>query len=110
MGTKKEEEARQKQEETIRKTYMPKRNQGELFAIVLQLMGGDRIKALCEDGKERSCRIPGKLRKRVWLRQGDLIVVRLWDFDPTQADVVWRYLGFQLEYLKRKGVVKNLPI
>jgi translation initiation factor 1A len=107
---KKEEDQKQKQEAEIRKIYLPRRNRGEMFAVVMQLMGADRVKAYCEDGKERSCRITGKMRKRVWLRSGDIIVIRLWDFDPSTADVIWRYLGFQTEYLRRKGLLGWLPV
>jgi translation initiation factor 1A len=92
------------------KLRLPKEKEGEMFALALQRMGGDQIKALCADGQERSCRIPGKMRKRVWIREGDVIIIKLWDFQPSKADVVWRYLGFQVERLKRMGVVKNLPI
>ena len=89
---------------------LPREKDGEMFALATQRMGGDQIKALCADGQERSVRIPGKMRKRVWVREGDVIIIKLWDFQPSKADVVWRYLGFQVERLKRMGLLKNLPL
>jgi translation initiation factor 1A len=88
----------------------PKEKDNEQFAIVLQLMGGDQIKAKCADGLERNCRIPGKMKKKVWLREGDLIIIKIWDFQPIKADVVWRFLGNQTEWLRRKGYLKNLAV
>ncbi len=98
------------EEELISRIRMPKRKELEMFAIAIQLVGGDKIKALCEDKKERICRIPGKMRKRVWIREGDLIIVKLWDFQPEKADVVWRYIKVQTNHLKKKGVLDKLPI
>ncbi|MBM3282285.1 MAG: translation initiation factor eIF-1A [Candidatus Diapherotrites archaeon] len=96
--------------ETSYKLRQPYRDHGEMFAIVVKLHGADQILAACEDGKERHCRIPGKLKKKVWMREGDLIIVRLWDFQPIKADVVWRYLPLQTEKLKRMGLLTKLPI
>ena len=81
-----------------------------MFALILQLHGGDRILAKCEDGVERSCRITGKMKKRVWMRVNDVIIVKLWDIDPKQADTKFKYQGFQTEYLKRKGLLAGLPL
>ncbi|MBU2100813.1 translation initiation factor eIF-1A [Candidatus Micrarchaeota archaeon] len=98
------------EEEAISRIRMPKRKDLEMFAIATQMLGADKIKAMCEDGKERVCRIPGKLRKRVWIREGDLIIVKLWDFQPIKGDIVWRYIKVQTNYLKRKGLLDKLPI
>ena len=89
---------------------MPYRDQLEMFAVVTKLHGTDQILAMCEDGKERHVRIPGKLKKKVWIREGDVIIVRLWDFQPIKADVVWRFLPLQTEKLRRMGLLKNLPV
>lgn len=96
--------------EDMRRIKMPRRDELEMFGVVLQIMGGDQVKVLCEDGKERSCRIPGKMRKRAWMRERDIVIVRLWDFQPIKADVVLRYIGFQVEHLKRKGLLEKLPV
>jgi len=97
-------------EELVSRIRLPRRNDGEMFAIATQLHGTNQIRALCEDKQERMCRIPGKLKKRVWIREGDLIVIKLWDFQPIKADIVWRYLGVQKSHLEKKGLLKNLPI
>ncbi|MDD3084020.1 MAG: translation initiation factor eIF-1A [Candidatus ainarchaeum sp.] len=98
------------EEETFERVKLPRREDLEQFAIITQLMGSDQVRAMCEDGQERQFRIPGKLKKRVWLRENDFIIVKLWDFQPTKGDVVWRYLGNQVGWLKRKGYFKKLPI
>lgn len=110
MGNKHEEAQQAKQEELISKIRYPRRDELEMFAVATQLMGTDQVKAMCEDGVVRQCRIPGKMKKKVWIRAGDLLIIRLWDFQPIKADIVWRFLGTQMEHIKRKGLLKNLPI
>jgi translation initiation factor 1A len=107
---KKEEEAAQAQEEQLKRIRLPHRNELEMFGIVSQLVGGRQVMVLCEDGKERNCRIPGKMAKRVWMRMNDVVIVKLWDFQPEKADVVWRYMGVQTEHLKKKGYLSKLPV
>lgn len=97
-------------EETFTRVRLPRKEDLEQFGIVIQLMGSDQVKALCEDGTERQLRIPGKLKKRVWLRENDIIILKLWDFQPSKGDVIWRYLGHQVEWLKRNHKLKGLPI
>ena len=96
--------------EPPRKLMLPKRDKLEMFGIVMQLHGSNQVKILCEDGKERVCRIPGRMKKKTWLRERDVVIIRLWDFQQSKADVVWRYLGAQVEHLKRRGFLKSMPV
>ncbi|MFH1240284.1 MAG: translation initiation factor eIF-1A [Candidatus Diapherotrites archaeon] len=95
-------------EELIIRIRFPRKQDNEQFGFVTQLMGANQIKVRCEDGLERNCRIPGKLKKKVWIRDGDLVVVKVWDFQPIKGDIVWRYLPPQTNHLRRKGLLKNL--
>jgi translation initiation factor 1A len=97
-------------EEVITRVRTPNKKELEQLAVVMQLMGSDQVKVLCEDGKERQIRIPGKLKKRVWLRENDIIIVKLWDFQPSKGDVIWRYIGNQVSWLKKKGYLDSFPM
>ena len=87
---------------------LPKRKVNEMFAIADQILGGRRVKAVCEDGESRLARIPGKMRRRQWVREGDLIVVQPWDFQDEKANVCMRYTKTQSLYLSRKGVLPEI--
>jgi translation initiation factor 1A len=52
-------------------------------------------------------RIPGKMKKRIWIREGDVVIIIPWDFQNEKADVVWRYTGPQVDWLQRKGFLKG---
>ena len=84
---------------------MPNLRVNEMFALAEQILGGRRVTVLCADGETRMARIPGKMRRRQWVREGDLIIVWPWDFQDAKADVKHRYTKTQAMYLYRKGVL-----
>ncbi len=105
--TKKKREELTQEELEILRTRKPK--EGEVLGIVQQMLGGDKMLVECDDGKERIVRIPGKLRKRVWIRVGDLILVQPWKVQgDKRGDVVFRYTKTQARWLQEKGYLKNL--
>ena len=87
---------------------MPNRKINEMFAFAEQILGGRRVTVLCEDGETRMARIPGKMRRRQWVREGDLIIVWPWDFQDSKADVKHRYTKTQAMYLSRKQVLPEV--
>ena len=84
---------------------LPDKKEGELFGIADTLVGGSRLNVMCEDGVSRLARIPGKMKRRMWIREGDLVIVKPWEFQQDKADVVWRYTKTQAEYLSRRDVI-----
>ena len=87
---------------------VPNERINEMFAIADQILGGRRVRVVCADGETRLARIPGKMRRRQWVREGDLIVVQPWDFQDAKADVKKRYTKTQSLYLSRKGVLPEI--
>ena len=80
--------------------------QGEVLSVVIKLLGFDRILVKCQDGAERLCRIRGKMKRRVWIREGDIVIISPWDFQSDKrGDVVWRYTHGQADTLRRKGIL-----
>lgn len=84
---------------------MPNLKVNEMFAIAENILGGRRVTVLCADGETRMARIPGKMRRRQWVRDGDLIIVWPWDFQDSKADVKHRYTKTQAMYLSRTGLL-----
>ena len=93
--------------ENIRVT-LPYKPKGEMFAVAETFQGGSRLQLICEDGKRRMGRIPGKLRRRMWVRENDLLIVVPWSFQDTKADVKFRYTPTQTSNLKRKGKIPEI--
>ena len=99
------------EEEDFSRVRLPRIKEGEMFGIADTLMGASRIKVMCADGVARMGRIPGKIRKRMWIREGDLLIVQVWDFQPDKADIKFRYTKTQANYLSKRNIIpKNLDI
>jgi translation initiation factor 1A len=99
----------QKKESTGEEEYirlrLPKKRENELFAIADRLMGGSRINVICEDGKSRMARIPGKMKRRARVRAGDLLIIKPWDIQNEKADIVFRYSRTQAITLSRRRLL-----
>ncbi|MCD6445906.1 translation initiation factor eIF-1A [Candidatus Bathyarchaeota archaeon] len=76
----------------------------DVLGIAVKLLGFDRVLVKCQDGHERLCRIRGKMKRRVWIREGDVVLVSPWDFQSDRrGDIIWRYTRSQAEWLRKKG-------
>jgi translation initiation factor 1A len=88
----------------INRLVLPGEN--EVLGIAVKLLGYDRILVKCQDGRELLCRIRGKMKRRVWIREGDVVLVSPWDFQSDQrGDLIWRYTKGQAEQLRRQGYI-----
>jgi len=89
-------------EEEIRDMVLPVAN--DVLCVAVRLLGFDRVSVKCQDGHERLCRIRGKMKRRVWIREGDVVLVSPWDFQSdSRGDIIWRYTRGQADWLRRNG-------
>ncbi|MCI4368141.1 MAG: translation initiation factor eIF-1A [Thermoplasmata archaeon] len=84
---------------------LPRRPRGEIFGVANQLLGAARIRVMCEDSVPRMGRITGKLKKKMWIREGDLLIIRPWGFQEGKADILFRYSRTQATYLARRNLL-----
>ena len=79
---------------------------GEMFAVVEQRLGYNKMYVRCQDGKVRIGRIPGKYAKRLWVREGDLVLIQPWPVQgEKKCDIVYRYTAAQKEWLIAKDIL-----
>ena len=88
-----------KNESALKEIRLPE--EGELFGRVLKMMGGENVMIKCDDNVTRRGRIRGKLKRRVWIRDNDIVIIAPWDFkDQERGDIVWRFTLPQVQWLK----------
>jgi len=98
----------------ITKVKFPNKKLGEMFARVVDIFGNDRMQVFCEDGEHRVGRIRGKIKKRVWIRRGDLVIVNPWEFETQTKDklgkceISWRYTNAEIQWLERNKKVPGI--
>ncbi|KAJ3489327.1 hypothetical protein NLG97_g6017 [Lecanicillium saksenae] len=76
---------------------------GQEYAQVVKMLGNGRLEALCFDGSKRLANIRGKMRKKVWINQGDIILLSLRDFQDNKGDVILKYTADEARTLKSYG-------
>lgn len=77
----------------------------EVFGVVEKAMGSGHMKVRCKDGNTRTCRIPGRMRKRVWIREDDVVIIEPWQVQSDEkGDIVYRYTQTQLGWLRKEGI------
>ncbi len=83
--------------------------QGEVLGLLEQRLGGSRCKVRCLDGKTRICRIPGRLKRHLWVREGDIVLVQPWEFGGDEkGDIIYKYRPHQAKWLRREGYLDEM--
>lgn len=81
---------------------------GDVYGVVVKMYGYDRVLVECSDGKTRLCRIRGQLKRRIWIKEGDLVLVSPWDFQSDKrGDIWWRFTKGQALKLAEQGVLPD---
>ena len=79
----------------------------ELLGIVESLLGSNKLRVRCQDNRIRLCRIPGRMRKKIWMREGDAVLVEPWEIQGNEkGDIVYKYNPTQASWLRKKGILK----
>ena len=79
----------------------------EVLGIIEQRLGGNKMLVNCLDGKTRNCRVPGRLKRALWLRPNDVVIIEPWELDKDRGDVIFKYRLNQIEWLKKNGYLKS---
>ncbi len=75
----------------------------EVIGIIEQRYGGNKMKVNCLDGKDRVGRVPGRLKRYLWLRPGDVVVIEPWELDDEKGDILLKYKPNQISWLRKNG-------
>ena len=101
------EEKAAKEAEEISRVKLPRGNQ--VIGVLEARLGGSRMRVRCFDNKTRICRIPGRLKKKLWVRDGDTVLVEPWELGgDDKGDVIYVYTRNQVRWLKNKGMIKEV--
>ncbi|KAL2128871.1 hypothetical protein VTI74DRAFT_8558 [Chaetomium olivicolor] len=94
---------RGKNENDNEKRELTFKEEGQEYAQVLKMLGNGRLEAMCFDGVKRLGLIRGKLRKKIWINNGDIILVSLREYQDEKGDVILKYSADEARSLKAYG-------
>jgi len=99
-------EQEQQQEEVLR-VKLPRDN--EVLGIVEIRLGFGKSRVICTDGKVRICKVPGHLKRELWVRPNNIVLVKPWEIEgDKKGDVIYKYKDNQVDWLKKRGHLKGL--
>ena len=67
------------------------------------MLGNGRCECFCFDGVTRLGHIRGKMRKKVWITAGDIVLVAKRDFQDEKVDIIHKYTADEARNLKQYG-------
>lgn len=93
--------------EEIERVKLPRGTQ--VLGVLDSRLGASRCDVRCMDGKTRNCRIPGRLKRRLWVREGDIVLVEPWEFGGDEkGDILFKYRPNQISWLEKKGYLSQI--
>ena len=78
------------------------------YGLVVKLLGNCRCEIKCSDGVTRLGHIRGKMKKRVWVNAGDIILASLRDYQDSKCDIIVKYNPSEINKLKSYGEIPQL--
>ena len=79
------------------------KEEGQEYAQVVRMLGNGRCECFCFDGVTRLGHIRGKMRKKVWITAGDIVLCGLREFQDEKVDIIHKYSADEARNLKQYG-------
>jgi len=93
------------EEEKKEELPLPSEEEGTMLCVVQQNLGGGFLQVVCTDEEVYKAWIPGKMRRRIWIREGDVILFLPWGTRDMKGEVVYKYSKDQVRKLINMGVL-----
>jgi len=91
------------QENSKEKRELVFKQKDQEYAQILKMLGNNRCDTYCFDGVRRLCHIRGKMRKRIWINVGDIVLIGKRDFQEKKGDIIQKYFPEEAKSLKDYG-------
>ena len=77
----------------------------EEYAQIIKVLGDRRFLCKCTDDIERIAHARGKLKKKVWIVNDDIVLVSIRQFESEKCDIIWKYTEKEILKLKNGGEI-----
>ena len=93
------------QNQTPTKVRFPKGDQ--FIGVVEKRLGGSRMNVRSVNGEDILARVPGRVKKYLWIREGDIVLLEPWELDKDKADLIYKYKPNEIKVLMKKNMLGN---
>ena len=87
--------------------HVDKKTEDQEYGQVTKLLGNCRLEVACFDGVNRLCHIRGSMRKKVWIKIHDVVLVSLREFEQGKADIIYKFEIPEINYLKKENEIPD---
>lgn len=87
--------------------HVDKKTEDQEYGQVTKLLGNCRLEVACFDGVNRLCHIRGSMRKKVWIKINDVVLVSLREFEQAKADIIYKFEIPEINYLKKENEIPD---
>ena len=84
-----------------------KKTEDQEYGQVTKLLGNCRLEVSCFDGVTRLCHIRGSMRKKVWIKINDIVLISLREFEQSKADIIYKYEIPEINFLKKENEIPD---
>jgi len=84
------------------------KDDGQEYALVMQMLGNGRCEVRCTDGVVRLAVIRGAMRKKVWIKLGEWVLVGLREYQDNKCDIIAKYSDEDVRNLKAYGEIPTV--
>jgi len=88
-------------------TRLKDENDSQEYAQITKALGNCRFDVMCFDGKSRLATMCGKMRKRVFVNQGELVLVSLRDWQDSKCDIIEKYNPNDVQKFKKMKCIPD---
>lgn len=87
------------------------KEEGTVYGQVTKMLGSGRVEVYCFDCVKRLGNIRGKMKRRVWIGVGDVVLVSLREFQNEKCDIILKYTPEEVRQLKaQEEIPENIEV
>jgi translation initiation factor 1A len=86
---------------------LPDPNEGTMLCVVQRIVGAGFTEVVCVDNDTYMARIPGRMRRKVWIKEGDIILFLPWGTRDKKGEIVYRYDRDEVKRLLDMGLISR---
>ena len=90
-----------------RNTRFKDEDESQEYAQITSALGNCRFDVLCFDGKSRLAIMCGKMKKRVFVNQGELVLVSLRELQDSKCDIIHKYNDSDIQKFRQKKMIPD---
>jgi translation initiation factor 1A len=94
---------KRRSQERLNNPVLMLKEEMQTYGMNLRALGDRRFLCKCSDGRERTCKIRGKFRGRLYIQLHDILLISLRPDELDKADIIQKYRPEEVHELKKLG-------